>query len=282
MSFVVEKYDPNKHLTVRKANIRADPPCHGLKEPLQPYNHCMLILGKPQSGKTTILTNLYFDGRNKGSYYGKFWDIFIFNPSKTVDFGVDPDNIYDSLELAGLKRVMEDPDLRGRDILVVLDDVCTGLQDKVLKNKLFELFNNRRHILSYDVAKNSPIGELADMEKQYSAAICPTQQRTGIFGDEGSAEAVEEPRGCGSISIAATSQKYNEVPLRLRNACSAIIIFRPDPVEFDVIYNEVLKYIFPSNYKPEFWNLFDNPHDFIFIDKNTNKLYKNFRRVWIK
>jgi hypothetical protein len=80
----------------------------------------------------------------------------------------------------------------------------------------------------------------------------------------------------GGISIILVSQVYNKIPLEIRKACSGIFMFSTtNKREIQSLYDD-----FISMPKPMFDKIlrfvFKSPHDFLYIDTNTDDYYNKF------
>lgn len=112
-----------------------------------------LFLGKPGSGKTSLMVSLL----NTPQLFKRcFHKIYVFMPShsrgslKNNLFDQLPqDQLYDTLDVETIndvfERIEENAD-NGEFSLIVLDDVQQYLKDKYVAKRLLELVANRRHL----------------------------------------------------------------------------------------------------------------------------------------
>ena len=113
----------------------------------QSFSFCMLLCGKPKSGKSTMLINLL---TKRGKFYNqKFDQIFVFSPSLfsgnlvNNPFDILPDD-QKFTSLDEIDTVIESIYGSDQRCLFVLDDVQSELRGETL-NTVLDLVNNRRH-----------------------------------------------------------------------------------------------------------------------------------------
>lgn len=75
-------------------------------------------------------------------------------------------------------------------------------------------------------------------------------------------------------------QSYTATPKDIRKLFSNIIIFKPSKVEAENIIEEVLEQ--KKDVAIDILQLFENPHDYLFVNIPTQKMYFNFDEVVIK
>ena len=121
-----------------------DGPIKNVDEPLpQFYNFFMLLVGRPNSGKTSLLLNM-INKKAKNSLYKKFDKVYIFSASiKTVSIKIklDADQIYDDIN--ELESVIERIKEKDEKTLIIFDDFIAQIKDD---EKFTKLIFNRRHI----------------------------------------------------------------------------------------------------------------------------------------
>lgn len=112
-----------------------------------------LFLGKPGSGKTSLMVSLL----NTPALFKRcFHRIYVFMPShsrgslKNNIFEQLPENqLYDTLDVETIndvfERIEENAD-DGKFSLIILDDVQQYLKDKYVAKRLLEIVANRRHL----------------------------------------------------------------------------------------------------------------------------------------
>ena len=163
----------------------------------------------------------------------------MFNPSRTVDFAIPEDWVYNGLDYGELQSILDDEGNIGLDVLLVFDDVVSDM--KTCSKELRKVFRNRRHVF-------------ADGE------------------------------GGGSLSVITTTQKYNALPLELRNEVTSVFAFRMPPRESQTFYLEVMDEFLPT---PDAWRsfqgiVFNEAFVFLYIDKDRKRLYRNFQRLLLE
>ena len=191
-----------------------------------------LLIGKPRSGKTSLLYSLFQSSRCLKKC---FHNIYLFQPShsrgsmKDKLFDKLPDDQkYEELDYESLDEVMDrikmsDPD---HNNCIIFDDMTAYLKDYHVEKLLKELVFNRRHL------------------------------RTSIF---------------------FLCQTYISVPKDLRKLFSNLFIFRVNKNELKLIFEEQIEDKTKVNLISEITKLvFDRPFQFLFINTDTQRFFKNF------
>jgi len=108
-----------------------------------------VIIGKPQSGKTSMMYSLLKSKKLLKNIYDK---IFIFQPEasrasmKDKLFDKIPDDQkFNELSLENLEYVSDNLDLEGNNC-IIMDDQGAYLKNHEIKKKMKELMFNRRHL----------------------------------------------------------------------------------------------------------------------------------------
>ena len=197
-----------------------------------------LLIGKPRSGKTSLLYSLFQSSRCLKKC---FHNIYLFQPShsrgsmKDKLFDKLPDNQkYEELDYVSLDEVMDrikmsDPD---HNNCIIFDDMTAYLKDYHVEKLLKELVFNRRHL------------------------------RTSIF---------------------FLCQTYISVPKDLRKLFSNLFIFRVNKNELKLIFEEQIEDKTKVNLISEITKLlFDRPFQFLFINTDTQRFFKNFDELLFK
>lgn len=106
-----------------------------------------LIIGKPQSGKTNLLYQLFKSKHLLKKCYDK---IFLFQPSQSrasmkdkLFDQIEDDQKFEELSLENLDYV--DSNLDDGNNCLIFDDMTAYLKDNEIRKKLKELVMNRRH-----------------------------------------------------------------------------------------------------------------------------------------
>ena len=197
-----------------------------------------LLIGKPRSGKTSLLYSLFQSSRCLKKC---FHNIYLFQPShsrgsmKDKLFDKLPDDQkYEELDYESLDEVMDrikmsDPE---HNNCIIFDDMTAYLKDYHVEKLLKELVFNRRHL------------------------------RTSIF---------------------FLCQTYISVPKDLRKLFSNLFIFRVNKNELKLIFEEQIEDKTKVNLISEITKLvFDRPFQFLFINTDTQRFFKNFDELLFK
>ena len=142
-------------LTICKMNCD-----NGLHKKLDEYDltkfmnghHTNLFIGKPRSGKTSLLYSLF---KSKKLFKKVFQKIYLFQPSASRSsmtdniFSVLPEEQkFDDLTFDNLNRVMEEIKLEDKttNTCIIFDDMTAYLKNPDIKLLMKELIFNRRHL----------------------------------------------------------------------------------------------------------------------------------------
>jgi len=82
------------------------------------------------------------------------------------------------------------------------------------------------------------------------------------------------------LSIILITQKFNKCPLDLRVASSGVILFNPTKNELETIYKEMVN-LTRNEFDELIRYVFDKRYNFLYIDRENGKYYKNFNRLEI-
>ena len=133
---------------------------NGLHKKLDEYDltrfmnghHTNLFIGKPRSGKTSLLYSLF---KSKKLFKKVFQKIYLFQPSASRSsmtdniFSVLPEEQkFDDLTFDNLNRVMEEIKLEDKttNTCIIFDDMTAYLKNPDIKLLMKELIFNRRHL----------------------------------------------------------------------------------------------------------------------------------------
>jgi hypothetical protein len=244
---------------MKRANIMADPPCHGIDPMFGGYNEFYLISGKCGSGKSYLLYNLL---TNRDSYGDKFDMVLFVSPTKTLKWSGSNIVFMDTLTNETLRHILNDERLKGLNVAIVFDDMVQPIISLSKKgDALGDMIRNGRHIMS-----------VLTEEIEYET-------------EEGELKKITVPlrRPKGSLTIFMTTQVYNEIPLKHRKLASFVIQFPPADREFDSFARDNLgllpKSIDVQLFREAIWS---KEHDNLMIDLTRHKLYHNFGEITLR
>lgn len=262
MVFTLKKNKNNVEIEPVKYNgDRINDDMKSIPEFLPKINFSFYIVGRPRSGKSTVLNSLLCsDGRkirnenkNKARFYYKIFDkVFIFSPSiktSSKPFPLPPENIFNDYDGEILTNLIENiAKDQNYNCCFVFDDVIKALQQNGGENAkiLHKMLLNRRHILY------NPNDE-----------------------DE------EHLSGCSSI---ITSQRYNLLPLYIRSSgISHLILFKiTNMKDLNDVHIECANEMDFKQFKKIADYCWSEPHNFLYIILDadiTEKYHKNFDRI---
>ena len=248
---------------IKYAGDRISDDMKSIPEFLPKTGFSFYIVGKPRSGKSTLLNALLCsDGRkikNKNQhkpkfYYKIFERVYIFSPSiktSTKKFPLPEQNIFDDYNpeiLTDLiNNIAADENL---NCAFVFDDVIKTLNKKGGENAsvLHKMLLNRRHIL-YNPLDEDP----------------------------------EHISGCNSF---ITSQRYNLLPMTVRTSgISHLILFKiTNMKDLNDIWVENANEMTFNQFKRITDYVWKEPHAFLYIildEDISQKYHKNFDRIEI-
>jgi len=193
-----------------------------------------LFLGKPGSGKTSLLYSLF---ENKKLLRCVYHNIFLFQPTPSrasmkddIFDEIPDDQKYDELTVETLSdcldKIKEEPEYNHA---IIFDDMGAHLRDTSVKKLLKEIIFNRRHM---------------------------------------------------HISIYFLCQTYLSLEPDIRKLFSNLFIFRVSKMELSKVFEELVE-----SHKDQAMEIskivFDEPHNFLFINTDSQRLFKNFDELII-
>ena len=191
-----------------------------------------LMIGKPKSGKTSLLYSFLKSKELLRNVYDK---IFLFQPSQSrasmkdkIFDNIPDDQKFEELNLENLNDV--EKNLDGGSNIIIFDDQTAYLKDNEIQKKLKEFVYNRRH---------------------------------------------------KHLSIIFLVQSWLSVPKDIRKLFNNIFVFKVSKNEMEQIFDEVVElpkqYILPSKKLT-----YDKPHQYLFINTDSQRLFKGFDEILIE
>jgi len=83
------------------------------------------------------------------------------------------------------------------------------------------------------------------------------------------------------ISIWLCCQNYITIPRTIRQGLTDLFIFKINKTEMENIFNEQIEQ-FKDNFMNIMKNVYDKPHTFLYINTNSQRLFKNWDEIIIK
>lgn len=195
-----------------------------------------LLIGKPKSGKTSLLFSLFESREILRKVYHK---IYVFQPEpsrssmKNDIFGkLPPDQLFNELNFENLDLVMDEIEATSDlNIAIIFDDVGASLKNFDTMNLMKKLIFNRRHL------------------------------HTSVF---------------------FLVQTYYSIPKDIRKLFSNIFVFRVNKNELATIFDEIVEDKEMVDIAPQISKLiYDKPHNFMFINTDSQRIFKNFDELII-
>ena len=233
----------HKHPTLTPCQMLCDKPLHkkldkygdGVLKFLNQHTTNLLV-GKPRSGKTSLLFSLF---ENKDILRKVYHKIYVFQPSpsrasmKKDIFGKLPaDQLFNELTYENLDLVLDEIEAtQDLNIAIIFDDVGASLKNYDTMILMKKLIFNRRHL------------------------------RTSVF---------------------FLVQTYYSIPKDIRKLFSNLFIFRVNKNELMTIFDEIVEDKEITDIAPQISKLiYDKPYNFMFINTDTQRIFKNFDELII-
>lgn len=214
-----------------------------INEPLSKKSGAYYIVGRPQSGKTSLWLSMLLT-KNQG-YYRKFDKIYLISNSLATLplslLNLPPEQIFDGYNEEELFEILknEKESKENNNILIVIDDCIKDLKSK----KFNKLILNRRHII----------------------------------------QNVDNPKTKSGVMIFITGQTYNLLELQVRKNMSDVILFpTSNSKELISIKSELMSDLNPKQQDEILKLAWGRPYSFLYIKMNnqmSTKYYSNFDRI---
>lgn len=128
-----------------------------------PSSFFLLIIGKPGTGKTTLIEEMLL---NDNIFNSRFNHVIVFSPNLFPNLNLELEkNYFKSFELDVLFNILNNFSEKSqnseyKNILIIFDDMIADIKKKQYEPLLLKLFFNRRHII-----KNGCISILMTTQK---------------------------------------------------------------------------------------------------------------------
>jgi len=197
------------------------------------------LIGKPGSGKTSLLIS-YLTGKKDKKIFRKVFDHILLvmpessrNSLKKNPFkDHSPDKMFEDLDLETIQTIYDKllkSSSENEKTFLILDDVGASMKNKDIANILRKIIYNRRHL---------------------------------------------------KVHIFVLLQSFMSVPKEIRKLFTNIIMFKPSKVEFQNLFDELFET--KKDLALDIMNFtYDKPHTYLFLNIETQKLYKDFDEIII-
>ena len=197
-----------------------------------------LIIGKPGSGKTSLMIS-FLSNKGKDKILKKcFNNILVVMPSSSIQSmkknifkDHDLDKMYDELTEFTITDIYNKLKLYSEDnenTLLIMDDVNASLKDNEIQKILKTIIYNRRHL---------------------------------------------------KVQIIMLAQSFIGIPKEIRKLTTNCIMFKPSKVEMINFLNELFET--KKEYVLELLQLYKNKGDYLWLNLESQKIYKNFDEIII-
>jgi hypothetical protein len=255
----------------------------------------LLIIGEPRSGKTNLIKDLLFN-KIQRKFYKVFNNISIFTNSED-DFqsiGYDYARQYDPLVLEQMYNELRtdehfeipiDMDLVRNE--QKLASYYQRLKDKGWKVGIIS-YNEIKPQDEYQQIDNYDSQCISNLNVEANLMISKPILNLFVFDDlterinsnkKQFAEMIQNRRH-HHLSIIMITHWYNRVEKRIRSGADYVIMFKPTNLaERKELYNQrpMVKTFEEFDKICDF--VFDQPHNFLYIDYRSNKIHKNFEQI---
>jgi len=203
-----------------------------IPDPLPKKSFGMMMVGKPSSGKSSLLMSLLM---SKEAYLKKFDHVYLMSESLDTlpleELGLDSGRIYSEYNEEKLKEIIknEKDSNENLNVLLILDDVVRSIASKK-GDYVLKMLLNRRHITHNKDNKH---------EK-------------------------------GGLSIIITTQSYNLLPLKFRKNMSNIVLFSStNEKEIRNIKEELMSDLNKNNQNKILNQCWSKKYGFLFVCANA-------------
>lgn len=218
-----------------------------IKEPFPNHSFFMTVLGPPKSGKTNLLINMI---TNKKIYKKVFDKIILVMPTTSVKS--IKNNIFDDLPTdQHFNELSPDVFLKIRSVRDEFDKLEELEKEKKKKPK------TRRMLVIFD----DVLSQLKDPENYNLLVSLSTRYRHL------------------RVSIILLAQYLRNIPKPMRSQISHLVAFKmPNEMDKKILREEYIA--LKLNEFVELVNfVYQNPHDFLFVDLYNNAFYKNLSKI---
>ena len=242
---------PNKRLSnlkiIKSSVDELDEDLKLIPDPLPRKSFGMMMVGKPSSGKSSLLMSLLM---SKDAYLKKFDRVYLMSESLDTlpleELGLDSSRIYNEYDEEKLKEIIknEKDSNQNNNTLIILDDVVRSIASKK-GDFVLKMLLNRRHITHNKNNKD---------EK-------------------------------GGLSIIITTQSYNLLPLKFRKNMSNIALFSStNQKEIINIKEELLCDLNKSDQNKILSQCWNKKYGFLFVCANcttSERYHDQFNKIVI-
>jgi tRNA U34 5-carboxymethylaminomethyl modifying GTPase MnmE/TrmE len=242
---------PNKRLSnlkiIKSSVDDLDDDLKSISEPLPKKSFGLYLVGKPSSGKSSLLMSLLM---SKEAYLKKFDRVYLMSESLDTlpieELGLEPGRIYSEYNEEKLKEIIKnEKDITdNNNVLVILDDVVRSIATKK-GDYVLKMLLNRRHITHNKSNKQDK----------------------------------------GGLSLIITSQSYNLLPLKFRKNMSNVVLFSStNEKEIKNIKEELMSDLNKNDQNKILNQCWNQKYGFLFVNANAitaERYFDKFNQIVI-
>lgn len=264
MSSLTIKEKINKKVKLKPIKMNTNSPIPNGQPPFDRYNFALLVVGVPNSGKSTFvfsqLTQPPRNGDPAGIFYKKFHRIFIFSPSiHTIDkkIHVPEDQIFREFDIEKLQEILEAQDQDRIDVDEANREIDEWNKENPKKKK------DKEEIQQILIIFDDLMSDIATDKSKTFLRMIMNRRHMGV-------------------SVICMTQVFNRIPAKFRKGFSDVILFKTkNRKELETVREELTSFN-PKEYDQLIETTLKIPHDFLLFKTNSNEIYRNLNELIIQ
>jgi len=264
MSSLTIKEKINRRVKLKPIRMNTNAPIPNGQPPFDRYNFALLVVGVPNSGKSTFvfsqLTQPPRNGDPAGVFYKKFHKVFIFSPSvHTIDkkIHVPDDQIFNEFNIEALQEILEAQDADRKEVEDANREIEEWNKENPKKKK--ELEEIQQILIIFD----DMMAEIAGDKSKTFLRMIMNRRHIGV-------------------SVIVMTQVFNRIPAKFRKGFSDVILFKTkNRKELETVREELTSFN-PKEYNHLIETCLQDPHDFLCFKTNSNGIYRNLNELIIE
>lgn len=234
-------------------------------EPFKTYNFALLVVGQPNSGKTSFVFDQLVRNKVKdepqGMFYKNFHKVFIFSPSThtiTKNLNIPDEQIIKEFDIERLKSIVEEQEDDFKQTQESNNEIQEHNKETTNKKDTIELIDRQQILLIFDDL-------MTDINKDKSSVFMKIIMNRRHLG----------------ISVIVLSQVLNRIPAKVRKGFSDIILFFTKNRKELECAREELTGFNPKEFDEIVEATLTKSHDFLLFKTYNNDIYRNLNLLEI-